>query len=141
LASVEIDFKTTIAWAIGFSVNLLIFKFGTSVKREYLHDLNFSYQPKPPNFDLLGLDKKPVALKDALSKAIQEAAQAKKDADEEARKAGWEIKQVAVTIQFGVTWDGNASANIPISLVTIGPNVDISKASVHSAKVTFGKAK
>jgi len=143
LLSVELDFKTTIGVTAGISFNILIFKIGASVKKENLHDISFTYVPNQKTAAELELlkkvDKTPTDLTDGLAKAIQEAAKANKKADDEEGKKSpekrWISKQVTVTIQFGVTWDGNASA--AFSLLAIGPYIDYSKASVHSAKVTF----
>jgi hypothetical protein len=42
LSSAEFDFKTTMATTVGASVNLFIFKFGTSHKTDVVNDVTYS---------------------------------------------------------------------------------------------------
>jgi hypothetical protein len=138
VSQIQVDFKTTYAVTIGVALNFLIFKFGVSVKRDNLHDISFTYNyPTPPK--TAALTSPAPDLKSGLAMAIQEAAKAKVDAELQGTAPKGITPQVAVTLQFTVTWDGTAGASVPISLVTIGPNLDVSKASVHSARVVFGK--
>ncbi len=76
-------------------------------------------------------------LKDALAQALEAAAAAVKNSNTEQLQ----FKKLAVTIQFGVKWDGSGGVNIPVSLVTVGPNVDVNKNPVQSVKVVFGASK
>ncbi len=133
LESAEFDFKTTVDVVLGFGINFWIIKLGATHTQEVVHQVTFTYEPpKPPGLESL----EPQDLKDALAQAIEAAAIAVQNSDTDALK----FKKLAVSINFGVKWDGNGGVSIPVSLVTIGPNVDISKNSVHSVKVTFGKS-
>jgi hypothetical protein len=49
------------------------------------------------------------------------------------------FSQLTVTIQYGVKWDGNLGANVPISFVTVGLSGDKNKNTVQSVKLVFGK--
>jgi hypothetical protein len=131
LASAEFDFKTTTDIVIGFNVNFWIFKLGASRTKETVHQLTFTYEPPKPPKAL----KEAEDIKDALAKAIKAAAEAVQGSDTDKLK----FKKLAITIQFGVKWVGNGGVSIPISLVTIGPTLEISKNSVHSVKIVFGK--
>jgi hypothetical protein len=42
-----------------------------------------------------------------------------------------------VTLGYGVTWDVNGSASVPINIVTLGPGLDHSKNSVQTVKLVF----
>jgi len=133
LASAEIDFKITTDITIGVSVNFWIFKLSGSKTKETVHQLTFTYEPPKR---LAAAAKKPEEdVKEALAKTIAAAATAVQNSDTEKLK----FKKLAVTIQFGVKWDGSGGVSIPISIVTIGPNVDYNKNTVHSVKVVFGK--
>lgn len=133
LASAEFDFKTTVDKVAGIGINFWIIKLGVTKTNEVVNQITFTYEP-PKIIKVLGSGKPP-ELKDSLSKALAAAGAAVKNSDTDKLK----FKKLAVTLQFGVKWDGNGGVAIPISLVTIGPNVDVNKNAVHSVKVVFGK--
>jgi len=137
LTSAEFDFKTTTAKVVGFSVNLLIFKIGGSHEKDDVNETTFTYSipsPAPPAH--LQSPKKPPTLTEQLAYTIQAAALAVKTSKQ---LGPLSFSKFVVTVQFGVKWDGNIGANVPISLVTVGLSGDISKNTVQSVKLTFGK--
>jgi hypothetical protein len=137
LTSAEFDFKTTTAKVVGFSVNLLIFKIGGSHEKDDINETTFTYSvPPPPAHAALESSKKPPTLEEQLAYTIQAAALAVKASKQ---LGPLTFSKFVVNVQFGVKWDGNIGANVPISLVTVGLNGDISKNTVQSVKLTFGK--
>jgi hypothetical protein len=47
------------------------------------------------------------------------------------------FKTLTVSLAYGAMWDLTGGANIPISLVTIGPNLDHNRADTQTIKLTF----
>jgi hypothetical protein len=137
LSSAEFDFKTTTAKTVGLTVNLFIFKLGGSHERDDVNETTFTYSiPPPAPSAQVQSPKKPPTLQEQLAYTIQAAALAVK----ESKKLGpLSFTKFVVTIQFGVKWDGSAGVNVPISFVTVGLSGDISKNTVQSIKLTFGK--
>jgi hypothetical protein len=133
LSSATFGFKATTATTIGGSINLFIFKIGGSHESDVVHDVSYTYSvPSPPAI------KKEAAppLTEDLVKTIKGAAAAAKTAAELGKL---KLTKIAVNIQYGVKWDGNVGANVPISIVTIGINADKNKNTVQSLGLVFGK--
>jgi hypothetical protein len=137
LSSAEFDFKTTTAKTVGATVNLFIFKIGGSHEKDDVNETTFTYSIPPPTPPAqVQSSKKPPTLQEQLAYTIQAAALAVK----QSKKLGpLSFTKFVVTIQFGVKWEGQAGVNVPISFVTVGLSGDISKNTVQSVKLTFGK--
>jgi hypothetical protein len=137
LSSAEFDFKTTTAKTVGVTVNLFIFKLGGSHEKDDVNETTFTYSIPPPTPPAqVQSSKKPPTLPEQLAYTIQAAALAVK----QSKKLGpLSFSKFVVTIQFGVKWEGSAGVNVPISFVTVGLSGDISKNTVQSVKLTFGK--
>ncbi|MGD1211283.1 MAG: hypothetical protein ABR973_08015 [Candidatus Acidiferrales bacterium] len=138
LSSAEFDFKTTTGTTGGVTINLLIFKFGTSHENDEVNDVTYTYAvPKPPQtppgLSALG---KPPELKDALASTIQAAAKAVKTSGTLGKLS---FSKLAVNLQYGVTWDINAAGNFQFTLVTVGLSGDKKKNTVQSVKLVFGQ--
>jgi hypothetical protein len=72
-----------------------------------------------------------------LLKAITDAAQTVKDVPSIGNA---EFKEFAVTIEYSVKYEGNASGNIPIfSFLMVTPKLGANRNSVHSVKLVFKK--
>jgi len=139
LSLAEFDFKTTTGTKGGLSINLFIFKIGASRESDVVNDVTYTYtlpKPKPPSGIGILEHRKPVPLTDALAQSIQNAAATLKNAES---LGPLNFSKLTLTIQYGVTWDGNGGVNIPIQLVTLGLNVDKNKNSVQSVKLVFGQ--
>jgi hypothetical protein len=138
LSSAEFDFKTTTATTFGATVNLFIFKLGGSHESDVVNDVTYTYavpKPPPPPTGLTS-NKKPPSLKDALAQTIQSAALAVKTSGNLGKLS---FNKLTVNISYGVKWDGNIGANIPIQFVTVGLNADKNKNTVQSVKLVFGQ--
>ena len=136
LSSVDFDFKVTKTVTINGGVNLFIFKIGGSHQNADVNDVTYSYSvPKPKETRAL-TGKKPPQLREELAQTIQTAVAALKTAG---TIQGTSLAKLTITIQYGVTWDGNGGINAPISFVTIGIGGDISKNTVQTVKLTFGQ--
>jgi hypothetical protein len=137
LASAEFDFKATTSISEGVTVNFFIFKFGGSHQTDVTNDVVYTYALPKPQTPRSGLsaNKKPPLLKNQLAQTIQGAAEAVKTA---ASFQNLPFSKLAVTIQYGVTWDGNFGISVP-TFVTIGLNADAKKNSIQSVKLVFGQ--
>lgn len=138
LASADFDFKTVVDTKGGFSINFLIFKFGTTVEKQDTNDVDFQYVPKSILKTALegGRAK---SLQQELLDTIRAAAKAIVEQSKipDPAKDPLVFKQLSVTIAYGVTWDVNGGINAPISLVTLGASIDRSKNNVQSVKLVF----
>lgn len=138
LATADFDFKTVVDTKGGLTINLFIFKFGTTVEKQDTNEVDFQYVPK----SLLktafegGRTK---SLQQELIDTIRSAAEAivEQTKDPTPAKDPLVFKQLSVTISYGVTWDINGGINAPISLVTLGASIDHSKNNVQQVKVVF----
>jgi hypothetical protein len=145
LATADFEYKTVLDTKLSFSINILVFKFGASYDNQTTHDLDFQYQPKSrvktitkgPLESVIKVT--PVELQDDLICTIKAAAKAKQLEEEIPKKSKDPLvfKQFSITVAYGVTWDVNASASIPIHIITLGPGIDHSKNTVQSVKLVF----
>ena len=134
LTSAELDFKVTTTTSVGGTINLIIFKIGASREDAVVSDVTMTYSlPTPPKGDEKAA---PSVLTQQLVGAIRGAAAAAKKAP---NLGGTKFSKLAVNLQFGVKWDGNAGANVPISIVTVGINGDKNRNAIQSVKLVFGK--
>ena len=137
LSSAEFDFKTTTATTGGFTINLFIFKFGTSHEKDVVNDVTYTYSlPTPTKSTSLQGSHPAPQLKDALAQTIQEAAKAVKASS---TAAGLPFSKLTVNVQYGVKWDLNAAGQIQYSFITVGLSGDKNKNTVQSVKLVFGK--
>ncbi|MGD0001674.1 MAG: hypothetical protein ABSE21_16370 [Bryobacteraceae bacterium] len=136
LSSVEFDFKVTKSVVIGGSVNLFIFKIGGSHEKDDVNDVTYTYSVPKPKEPRALTNKKPPELREALAQTIQTSVAALKTAGV---IKGTSLTKIAISIQYGVKWDGNGGISAPISFVTIGLSGDVSKNTVQSVKLTFGQ--
>lgn len=139
LSSAEFDFKATTATTGGITVNLFIFKLGGSHETDVVNDVTYTYSvPKPPATvpTKANPNRKPPLLKDALAQTIQSAAAAIKTSGNLGKLS---FTKLTVNLQYGVKWDGNIGANVPISFVTVGLSGDKNKNTVQSVKLVFGE--
>ena len=136
LSSAEFDFKTTTATTVGGTINFFIFKIGGSHEKDVCNDVTFKYSVPFPPKGLTPHHVAPPTLTEALVSTIQGAAKSVKAAG---TLGPLGFTQLTVTIQYGVKWDGNLGANVPISFVTVGLNGDKNKNTVQSVKLVFGK--
>jgi hypothetical protein len=135
LSSVVIDFKTTTGLVTGLSFSIFIFKIGGSREKDTVNDLQLTYAAPSPSGK--GANKaKPEPLSDALANEILAAANAFQMSNS---LQGLPLSKATINVQFGIKFDGNASLSVPISLVTLGPNVDYNKNETQSITLTFGK--
>jgi hypothetical protein len=135
LTSAEFDFKTTTAKVEGFTINLLIFKIGGSHEKDVVNDVTFTYAVPAPTAGLR-TRKKPPMLTEQLANTIQNAAVSVKACKQFGKLS---FTKFTVNVQYGVKWDGNIGANVPISLVTLGLSADVNKNTVQSVKLVFGQ--
>jgi hypothetical protein len=142
LLTADFDFKTVIDTKASFGISILIFKFGVSYDNQTTHDVDFQYEPKSlhKGGPLEAVQQKD--LQQELLDTIKAAAKTKllEDTLPKTSKDPLVFKQLSVTIAYGVTWDLNASATIPINIVTLGPGIDHSKNSVQTVKLVFAPA-
>jgi hypothetical protein len=139
LQQAKFDFKTTTAKVGGFTVSFFIFKLGASKESDTTNQLSFTYSlPKPPGTGhALKIAKPPQPLADALVADMQGAAAAIKT---RAKIDNLTFKELTITLQYGIQFDGNIGINVPIQLVTIGANYDSKRNDVQTVTLTFSDA-
>jgi hypothetical protein len=135
----DFDFKTVIDTKASFGISILVFKFGVSYDNQTTHDVDFQYEPKSLHKGGAEALVQQKDLQQELLDTIKAAAKAKvlEETLPKTSKDPLVFKQLSVTIAYGVTWDINVAAAIPISIVTLGPGIDHSKNSVQTVKLTF----
>lgn len=138
LQQATFDFKTTTGTVGGVTISFFIFKVGASKESDMTNQLTFTYSvPKPAtgNGHALKLAKPPQYLSDSIVADIQSAAEAVKSRATVDKLA---FSKLALTLQYGVVFDGNIGINAPIQLVTLGANIDKKRNDVQSVTLTFG---
>ena len=137
LSSAVMDFRTTTGKTIGLSFSVFIFKVGASREKDVTDDLSLTYSvPKPPISPHSFRKVTPASLYEELVKEIQAAAQA---AESQSTAIGMPLSKVSITISYGIKFDGNASINAPVQLVTIGGNGDYNKNNTQTITLNFGQ--
>jgi hypothetical protein len=139
LSKAVFDFKTVSSTTTGFKFCLLVFSLGASRRTDSTNAVTFAYvvpppETKPPGFGFHGKHPQPQDFSQNLIQTLQDAAQQIKLT----RSVGAaQFKTLTVTLAYGVTWDFNAGASVPISLVTLGGTVDHSRADAQTVELTF----
>jgi hypothetical protein len=138
LSSAEFDFKTTTSTKEGFSLQILVFKFGTNHEKDVVNDVTFTYalakHVPPPKLPTKGVSLPPPQLKDQLTQTIQSAAESVKNAR---TLAGLPFSKLTINLQFSVDWNVNASGQVTYSFVTVGLSGAKDKNTVQSVKLVF----
>jgi hypothetical protein len=138
LSSVVLDFKTVTGKTVGFTFSVFVFKIGGSREKDVTNDISFTYSvPKPAVVGTKSLTHvAPVPLFEQLVTDIQAAAAT---AQAKSSVLGIPLGKVQITIAYGIKFDGSGGVNIPISLVTFGPNFDYNKNNTQTLTLTFGQ--
>jgi hypothetical protein len=135
LSTAQFDFTVTTTTTVESTADLCIFKLGGSHENDLVNEVTYTYSvPKLQSKALIG-GKLP-SLKDQLAQAIQSAAKAVKT---ETTVGGLPFNKFAVTIQYGVVWNGKIGVGVPISLVTVGLSGEKNKNTVQSVTLVFEK--
>ena len=139
LSKAVFDFKTVSSTTTGFKFCILVFSLGASHRTDSTNAVSFTYavpppQAKPPAFDFHGKHPQPQDFSQNLIQTLQDAAQQIKLT----RSVGAaRFKTLTVTLAYGVTWDFNGGATVPISLVTLGGTMDHSRSDTQTVELTF----
>jgi hypothetical protein len=140
LATADFDFKTVADDKLTGGIGFYIFKLGASRDKQSTNDMDFTYEPKsrhkPQTVE--GFEKvEPFQKK--LVDTIKAAAKAIKDQQgiPSTVKDPLVLKQLTVTVGYGVTWDVNGGVTVPIDIVTLTGTYDHSKNTVQTVKLTF----
>jgi len=139
LSSATLDFKTTTAKTVGFSISFFIFKVGASREKDVTDDVSFTYSvPKTVVPTKAASFLKPTAT-DLFSELVKDVQAAANTAKTQSTALGMPLSKVQITIGYGIKFDGNVSINAPIQLVTIGGNGDYNKNNTQTITLTFGQ--
>lgn len=140
LLTADFDFKTVLDTKASFTISILVFKLGTSYDKQTTNDVDFQYEPQSRHkgVEAAALPKN---FQQELVDTIKAAAKAKQEQEKvkKTTKDPLVFKQLSVTLGYGVTWDVNGGASIPINIVTLGPGLDHSKNSVQTVKLVFAE--
>jgi hypothetical protein len=145
LSRAVFGFKTVSSTTSGFKFSVLVFSFGASHRTDSTNAVSFAYvvpppETRPPGFstqqylDYLGKKPPPKDFSKELIQTLQEAAEQIKLTDS---VGAAKFKTLTVSLAYGVTWDFNGGATLPISLVTLGGSLDHSRADTQTIDLTF----
>jgi hypothetical protein len=138
LSKAVFEFKTVSSTTTGFKFCILVFSLGASHRTDSTNAVSFAYAVPPPQakpgFDFHGKHPQPQDFSQNLIQTLQDAAQQIKLT----RSVGAaRFKTLTVTLAYGVTWDFNGGATVPISLVTLGGTMDHSRSDTQTVELTF----
>jgi hypothetical protein len=138
LSKAVFEFKTVSSTTAGFKFCILVFSLGTSHRTDSTNAVSFAYVVPPPQtnpgFQFHGKHPQPQDFSQNLIQTLQDAAEQIKLT----RSVGAaRFKTLTVTLAYGVSWDFNAGATVPISLVTLGGTLDHSRADTQTVELTF----
>ena len=138
LSRAVFDFKTVNSTTTGFKFCLLVFSVGASHRTDSTNAVTFTYAVPPPQskpaFDSHTKHPQPQDFSQTLIQTLQDAAQQIKLTNS---VGAAKFKTLTVTLAYGVTWDFNAGATVPISLVTLGGTLDHSRSDTQTVELTF----
>lgn len=138
ISSATMDFKTTTGKTVGFSFSILVFKIGASREKDVTDDVSFTYGvPKVTLPPTKGLAKPGPA--DLYAELVKEVAAAASAAQAQSTALGLPLSKVQILVSYGIKFDGNVGASVPISLVTVGGNGDYNKNNTQSITLIFGQ--
>jgi hypothetical protein len=138
IASATMDFKTTTGKTTGFSFSIFVFKIGASREKDVTDDVSFTYSvPKPALPQIKPLAKPAPA--DLYKELVKEVAAAASAAQAQSTALGLPLSKVQIQVSYGIKFDGNVGASVPISLVTIGGNGDYNKNNTQAITLIFGQ--
>ena len=139
LSSAVMDFRTTTARSVGFSISFFIFKIGASREKDATDDISFTYSvPKTVVLPKTASLARP-APSDLFSELVKDVQAAANSAKSQSTALGMPLSKVQITIAYGIKFDGNVSINAPVQLVTIGGNGDYNKNNTQTITLTFGE--
>lgn len=137
LAQAQFDFKTTTKTSAGITINLFIFKFGTTHENNLTNDVEFTYaMPKPKSISPLTRQVPLPQLKDLLAQTIQSAAASVKASG---KVAGLPLNSLKVTLCFAVDWKVGGGGQVTYSIVTAGLDASKDKNSIQTVVLTFAQ--
>ena len=134
LKTAEFTFKTVRVKKGELGINVLVFKASGSVSPTRTTERTITFEAPPPKEPkgLVALGLFRPSFKSELAAAIRDNAAIVQD-----RFGKLPIKETSVKVDFGVEWKGGIAAEIPISIVTIGPNISASRNDVQTVKLVF----
>jgi len=145
LASADFDFKAVSDTKFSGGIGLFIIKlFGGSYDKQQTNEVVFTYTPKSRGQVIAFDGSYPKSFQKQLIDLIVATAKMvrKEQLDQEKYPpaTGTDplvLKQTAITVSFGVTKGVTFGVSIPVSVVTIGAELDKTKNNVQSVKLTF----
>lgn len=152
LRKAQISFKTVSTKKTGFTVSVLIFTIGSTGQKDATRVITDTWDvpQAPPNVGFTStssyigwLSKKQKAKKakdPSLAKDLREFIDKVAEQEKPGETAGDNGQHTVVLSEtFGVIWDFNVAAKIPIQLVTLGPSFDKERSDTQSIELTFSK--
>ena len=138
LTNAEFGFKTTRSTSGGFSLNLFIFKIGTTRQSDTSEEVTFAYAKPKNDQATLGfhVGKKPHDFSEDLLSLLKNSATQVKEAQ---AFGDLPLSSLTLSLSFGVTWDVSAGVTVPVvAMVTAGGTFDRKMADVQTVKLTYG---
>jgi hypothetical protein len=134
LRNAVFEFKTTAKKTTGFSVDLFIFKFGSSHEKDVVNDVKFTYKASNTTGTTEAIEHSTVTTENDLTATIKAAALA---LSKSPTVAGLPFDQLVITLQFGVTWQVGASGSWTYSFVTVGLSGSKNTNTLQTVTLTF----
>lgn len=144
IATADLDFKTVVDNKGQLGVGLFFVKLlGGSVDKQKTDEVDFQYVPK--SLLKTGFEARRAAtFQEELIAVIKNAAKAVKEQESLPTSPNIKdplvLKQLTVTVSFGVTTTGTIGLAIPIHIVTLTAELDHTKNAVNSVKLVFAPA-
>jgi hypothetical protein len=139
LTSAEFAFKSTVDLAQGGSVKLWIITLGSSVAKEAVHEVTFTYAaPKKPHGTITPhtrpapvptFRQELVSLMTSTADALAHAKSA----------AGLPFEETTISLEYGVTLKTEIAGQAPILFLTVNGDFSGSRNDVQTLKLTFAK--
>ena len=138
LTKAAFGFKTTRTTSGGFSLNLFIFKIGTTRQSDTSEEVTFAYEKPKSNQGTLGFHPKktPHDFSENLLSLLKSSATQVKAAQ---KFGDLPLSSLTLNLSFGVTWEVSAGVTAPVvAMVTAAATFDRKMADVQTVQLTYG---
>ena len=135
LKTADFTFKVTYTAGGGMDANILCFKAGSSGTGQEVHSVTHHYGKPSQLFALSALSIGP-------TKSGELANQIQRDVAEQVERnvGGQPHSEITVEESFGVELKVSGAAQIPVTTITLGPNVTFARNDVQEVKLVFSVA-
>jgi len=137
LSKADFEFKTVRSTSGGIKFDILVFNVGSTVQVDSTDDVTFSYEVPKKELTAAEYAEKREKDHDFSKQLIQTIKDAAEQLKATQRVGEAKFKTLTINLAYGVKWDFNAGATVPIQLITIGGTFDRNMTRTQSVKLTF----